>query len=171
MQLILPVNFHIMKHLLIPLLFLAGVAILSAQSMERQVVGIGGGYVQTAAGSLHWTAGEVAVSARTGGGIYWGEGFQQLWLAPAVATHAPDAIQAISIAVYPNPAGDYLRVESDTPLQVQLFDLAGRPLSGLLSLNGSLQLDLSALPAGLFLLRAFEDNGRLAGVAKVQHIR
>ncbi|GAB4494262.1 MAG: hypothetical protein OHK0019_20130 [Saprospiraceae bacterium] len=54
-----------MKHNLILLFVLFVPVALSAQTTERQAVGAGGGFVQTPAGSLHWTAGEMAVSARS----------------------------------------------------------------------------------------------------------
>jgi|GEM_PF-3720329 len=160
-----------MKHNLILLLVLLAPMALLAQTMERQVVGAGGGFVQTPAGSLHWTAGEMAVSARSAAGTYWGEGFHQVWVAPTVSTGGPNDAPAISLTVYPNPAADYLRVASDALLQVQLFDLSGRPVSDLVAVNGTTELDLANLPARFYLLRAFDENGRTAGVAKVQHIR
>lgn len=160
-----------MKHILILLFALFVSTALCAQTMERQVIGAGGGFAQTTAGSLHWTAGEMAISPRTTLDIYWGEGFQQVWVAPTVSTDGPDAAPAIALTVYPNPAADYLRVECDAPLQAQLFDLSGRPVSGLVAVNGMAEFNLGNLPAGLYLLRAFDEQGRMAGVAKVQHIR
>ena len=160
-----------MKHNLILLFVLFVPVALSAQTMERQVVGAGGGFVQTPAGSLHWTAGEMAVSARSAAGTYWGEGFHQVWVAPTVSTGGPNDAPAISLTVYPNPAAEYLHVESDALLQVQLFDLSGRPVSDFVAVNGMAEFDLGNLPAGFYLLRAFDENGRMAGVAKVQHIR
>ena len=160
-----------MKHFLIPLMALFACANLTAQTMERQVIGAAGSFVQTTSGALDWTLGETAIAAHSNGVLYWGEGFQQLWLAPLVSTGDPNAAPAISFTVYPNPATQYLHVESDMPLlQVQLFDLAGRSVTEPMSVNGIARLNLDHLPGGFYLLRAFDAAGRLAGVAKVQLI-
>lgn len=145
---------------------------LAAQSMTLLVVGASGGDVTTAAGTLHWTVGETAVAGRPASGLYWGEGFQQAWVAPLVSAGDPGDAQAVSLTAYPNPAAQYLNVETDMPgLQAQMFDLAGRPVTDLIQVNGFARFVLGALPAGFYLLRAFDENGRLAGVAKIQHIQ
>ena len=84
---------------------------VGAQSMALQVVGTSGGAVTTGAGLLHWTVGETAVSARSAGSRYWGEGFQQIWVAPLVSTGDPNDTPAVSLTVYPNPAGQYVKIQ------------------------------------------------------------
>ncbi len=74
----------------------------------------------------------------------------------------PQAIQNIVtelIAVYPNPAETYIRIEglpsSITDANVALFDLAGNKLSYALSLNGiegTYQMHIASLPAGSYFL-------------------
>lgn len=160
-----------MKHILIPLIVLFACANLSAQFMERQVIGTCGGFAQDPAGSLAWTLGEVMIAAHTNGDLYWGEGFQQTWIAPLLPVTDAGTAQAISFTVYPNPANQYLHVESDMPLlQAQLFDLTGRPVTKPMPVNGIARFNLGHLPAGFYLLRGFDAHGRPAGVAKVQLI-
>lgn len=158
-----------MKQHLIWLLSLFVPAVLPAQTMERQVIGAGGGWAQTAAGSLHWTAGETAVSAYPTTEGYWYEGFQQGATPSTVSAGHPE--QELALKVYPNPAADFLNVESLQPLHVQLWDGAGRSVSDRLLVTGTARIDLSALPAGFYLLRTFDETGRASGIAKVQHIR
>ncbi len=165
-----------MKHVWIALSGLLAWASLPgfclAQTMERYVVGAAGGSVQTAAGSLDFTVGEMLIAPRTAGNLYWGEGFQQAWIAPVVSTADAETAPPLLLTVYPNPAVQHLFVESNRPLlQAQLFDLTGRPVSDRLPINGATRFDLGRLPAGLYLLRALDENGRLAGVAKVQRTR
>lgn len=160
-----------MKHFLIPLIVLIAWKSMSGQSMERQVVATAGGYAQTPAGALHWTAGEMAISPRTAATTYWGEGFQQVWVAPALSADDPEGTPAISFTVFPNPATDFLYLTADQPLAAQLFDLSGRAVSELIRVEGQAEFHLADLPAGLYLLRLLDENGRLAGAAKVQHIR
>lgn len=160
-----------MKYILIPIIALGFHAFLPAQTMERQVIGAAGNFVQTPAGALHFTVGETMIAPRAAGNLYWGEGFQQIWVAPLVSTDNPEAAPAISLTVYPNPAAQYVNLETDAAnLQAQLFDLAGRPVTGVVPVSGVTRFDLSGLPAGLYLLRAFDENGRLAAAAKIQHI-
>ncbi|MCC7504230.1 MAG: T9SS type A sorting domain-containing protein [Saprospiraceae bacterium] len=159
-----------MKHLLIPLIVLIAWKSLSGQSMERQVVATAGGYAQTPAGALHWTAGEMAISPRSAAVYYWGEGFHQVWVAPALSSDDPGGAAATSCAVFPNPATDVLFLTTEMTLQAQLFDLGGRAVSELTRVEGQAEFNLADLPAGLYLLRLLDENGRLVGAAKVQHL-
>lgn len=160
-----------MKYTLILPLALLGAASMLAQTLERKVIGTSGGMIQSPAGALHFTVGETGIAPRQAGGTYWGEGFQQTWTAPTISTSNLQHSEAITLTVYPNPASSILTVASGNPLQIQLFDLSGRATGQLTPLHGSVELDLSDLPAGFYLLQAFDENGRLAGAAKVQHIR
>lgn len=164
-----------MKTIILALLATVPVLLLplctGAQGLERQVIGAGGGYSQTTAGALHWTAGEMAVAPRLSAAAYWGEGFHQVWTAPTVSADDPDAPEGISLIVYPNPAAGYLRVESNSPLVVCLYDLSGRPVSARVNADNTAELDLGALPAGFYFLHAFDARGHRAGVAKIRHIR
>ena len=57
------------------------------------------------------------------------------------------------INYYPNPAGDYLQIEYDGRLEIKVFDLRGRLLiSTDKAVSGSVQLDISKLPIGSYLL-------------------
>lgn len=160
-----------MKNNILMLLALLVSGSVVGQHIASSVIGTSGGFSQTSAGTLHWTIGEFSIAAYSADGIYWGEGFQQVWSAPVVSTDNPQHAPVIAFRVYPNPSTDFVRVESDTPLRVQLIDLSGRPVTDMLSFNGFAEIDLRALPAGFFLLRACDQQGRTAAVAKVQHIR
>ena len=58
------------------------------------------------------------------------------------------------LKVYPNPAQNQLTVETIRPGPVQLIDLQGRILRRIPNISGSLRLDISTLPAGLYLIRS-----------------
>lgn len=66
-------------------------------------------------------------------------------------------------SIYPNPATDNLRIESQTPLaQVRLTDLAGRPSvqQTFRQAQGDVSIDASNLPSGIYLLEAITQDGR-----------
>jgi hypothetical protein len=66
-------------------------------------------------------------------------------------------------SIYPNPATDNLRIESQTPLaEVKLTDLTGRVAwqETLRSTQRNKAIDISHLPSGIYLLEAFTKDGR-----------
>lgn len=66
------------------------------------------------------------------------------------------AMHSVSLQLYPNPATDRLMLSADMPVQrVQVFDMTGRMV---MSSTGT-ELDVSALPAGLYMLRAMGETG------------
>lgn len=66
------------------------------------------------------------------------------------------ALQQVALRVYPNPATDRLMLATDIAVQrVQIFDMTGRMVMS----STGVDLDVSALPAGLYMLRAMGDTG------------
>ncbi|MDQ3072136.1 MAG: T9SS type A sorting domain-containing protein [Bacteroidota bacterium] len=69
------------------------------------------------------------------------------------------------MALYPNPASDVLNINFSDPVSgvVQVQDIAGRTLAGY-SLNNleNLQVPVSALPVGMYLITLREANGRVS---------
>lgn len=66
------------------------------------------------------------------------------------------AMHSVSLQLYPNPATDRLMLSADMPVQrVQVFDMTGRMV---MSSTGT-ELDVSTLPAGLYMLRAMGETG------------
>ena len=65
-------------------------------------------------------------------------------------------ISPTSIQLFPNPASEYLTIDSrQTSINgVELYDLHGKPIRSRIShLEGSLQLDVGELPAGIYYLK------------------
>ncbi|MBK8950603.1 MAG: T9SS type A sorting domain-containing protein [Flavobacteriales bacterium] len=75
-----------------------------------------------------------------------------------------DDADALRAAVFPNPAADVLMLQVDggTPTAVEVLDMQGRPLpvTGTAPRSAPMQLDVAALPAGLYLVRVHSDDGR-----------
>lgn len=66
------------------------------------------------------------------------------------------ALQQVSLQLYPNPATDRLMLSADMAVEsVQIFDMTGR----LVMCATGMDLDVSSLPAGLYMLRAMGETG------------
>ena len=71
-----------------------------------------------------------------------------------------------TLRLHPNPTGGTLTVETTNPIrEITVYDLAGRVMmtaeGGTVETchGASLQVDVSSLPNGIYLLRAVTDNG------------
>lgn len=157
-------------HLLLAVTLLLASLSASAQQQDLRLVCTAGGTFQTNQGFLQWTLGEVSISPRAAVSIYWGEGFQQVMPPLSTSTKDPERVKSLELEVYPNPSRDFVFFESKTPMQVQVYDLQGRPLSSLTQVNGSTKLDLRNYPNGLYLIYAFTTDGTQAGISKIQII-
>ena len=69
--------------------------------------------------------------------------------------HAPPAPTAERLVVYPNPASDRITVEaSGAGQEAVLYDLLGRAVRRARMVAGKAVLDVSRLPAGVYVVRA-----------------
>ncbi|TXF89367.1 S8 family serine peptidase [Neolewinella aurantiaca] len=98
-------------------------------------------------------------------------GVFQAFVFDNVCTDTPDGrLEAAAWSVFPNPAANLATVRwSDglQPREVQLFDLTGKKISTSANTSGtSATLDLSALPAGVYLVRVITQDG-LAGTRRL----
>ena len=145
--------------LLLPALGMAQV------TKERDVVAAAGEYASSANLSLSWTAGETAVTTATTASLIVTQGFQQ---ADQTLAGIEEAVFAGEIKVFPNPVQDVLNFEvtSDRSMQMEaeLYELSGRKVREVPafrvqnSYRGS--IDCSDLPAGEWLLRFRDTNGK-----------
>ena len=81
--------------------------------------------------------------------------------AAAVQLSASAARAAASWQIYPNPAHGQLTVEGQTEYAVTLYDLSGREVLRQARLAGTTQLDISALPAGLYVVSVRAGEGEV----------
>ena len=70
-----------------------------------------------------------------------------------------------TVSCYPNPAIDYLKLESVYPAEVQLFNALGQLMRTVKSSN---EIDLCDLPKGIYTLRVLDDNGNCASFKVVK---
>ncbi len=134
--------------------------LLSAQTIERNVISSGGTATVTGTGmQVSQTIGEPMVKGFYPGSLIVTEGFQQS--SPVMVSAEESLENTAAFTVYPNPVGDLLnvRIESTKALNLELSftDIQGRSTilpSTQVAVNGSVtqSIDCAAVAAGTYLL-------------------
>lgn len=62
------------------------------------------------------------------------------------------------IAVYPNPAQNYINIDLPEQSNIQVFDISGREVMSLISNNVTEKIDISALHNGVYYLRIIHEG-------------
>lgn len=148
-----------MKYL-ISLLILAGATpFLRAQPLTPEVLTAAGESFSTSTLYLDWTLGELMTETYAGT-IVLTQGFHQPGLNQTTSIRPP-AVSLGNINVYPNPTRGSLTItrESSEAWQAAVLDLQGRLLMQQGLSGATSQLDLSHLPAGMYLLRLSDGQG------------
>lgn len=146
-----------------------------SQNIPMQVVAAGGGYFEnTGAGiSISFTIGEVAYTTLTSGNYILSQGFQQGNL---FATSIDKPVNTVNdIAVYPNPASDYVKVRVDIPnlsgrATYDLHDITGKKLITKefnIETSVPVELSLSDIRPGIYLLKVYVAKENLVRIAKL----
>ena len=72
--------------------------------------------------------------------------------------------ESLALVIYPNPATEdnTLKIESNQPAELTLFNVLGQKISelGAIGINQVLPVDISTLPNGLYLLKAQSTSGK-----------
>lgn len=144
-----------------------------AQRLSPSVLAAGGGSARTATMSLDWTVGEAVVgTGRTAGQLYSG-GFHQPLLQVSEQQNLTRLDAEYRFTVAPNPVVAWLNVTISTPkpmpLYLTLADLTGRSydLPVIPANTASTQIDMTAYPAGTYLLRIARDGGESLKTYKI----
>lgn len=157
----------------IMLFALAASVAVSAQSLERQVIGSAGDYATGGNVSLSYTVGETATATLSGGNLILTQGFQQ---PDDQMTGIDEPVFNGEITVYPNPTSDIvmINITSDDDLILELTNVSGQQLMNrelvFQSGNYSGQVDLQKYAAGTYLLYLRDSEGRVVTNYKVQKI-
>lgn len=148
-----------------------------SQDIPMQVVAAGGGYFEsTVAGmSISWTMGEVAYTTlKTSTSTYiLTQGFQQGNLFSTSVEKPTSAVNGITI--YPNPAKDYVKIRIDVQnvsgkALFELYDITGRRVISeqmVIEQSEPVDLDLSELRSGIYLLKIVMDKDKLNRTVKL----
>lgn len=77
---------------------------------------------------------------------------------------APDRPQdVVALNIYPNPTTGMARMELESEVAVQVFDAAGQLVASQMEDNGRIQLDISTLPAGIYMVQAVSEDKLYSG--------
>jgi|GEM_PF-1571318 len=140
--------------ILLPLLLATLSVSLTAQELERSVVGSAGSYFSAVnVGNIHWTVGEVVVD-RSANGIVLERGFHHgLYELIATSTWNAPEVQ-LGLKVFPNPTADEVTLTGDWEDgdQLRINDLLGRTLHQRALPTERAQMSLHDYPAGTYLL-------------------
>jgi hypothetical protein len=141
-----------MKNLSIIFLFLSSTIIVSAQTLQNDVVASGGGEGSSANMSIEFSIGEPVIETVGTVDMTLTQGFLQPSLT-ITFIEEDDMLEGISI--FPNPVTDELTV--DVPLQYsvlkwELLDMNGRVLSSSVFMPGTQTLNMQAYAQGTYVL-------------------
>lgn len=164
------------KRILLLLLCFGGGALSLAQTINQSVVASQGETSTTENWTLDWTLGETFVlTVPTVDGLLTEGVHQPIFRIGEVKFPTLFTLPS-QVTVSPNPVSQTLFVdiekEEDNRMRLELYDLN----SNLISIQSigpaanSAQIDMSNLPAGLYLLRVFEKEGSLPRVFKVSKL-
>jgi Secretion system C-terminal sorting domain len=157
---------------LLPLVFLFFVFSLSAQSIERQVIGIGGNNNTDEQILLDWTLGETFTAFDNAPFGHYKEGFlQPLFLNEKLDNPDNQSEQNLSdyfdAEVFPNPFNGIFTFQINNVLksdaQLIILDYSGRVLMKKILPVGSLKMEwaINDYPSGLYFLQFVDDFGVL----------
>ena len=132
---------------------------VKAQRLSPSVLAAGGGSARTATMSLDWTVGEAVVETATTSARLYTQGFHQPLLQVSEQPSFKGDAAGYSFTIAPNPVATFLTLgitaPESSPLQLLLTDMNGRQYSlPIVPANTtSTQVDMTAFPAGIYLLR------------------
>jgi hypothetical protein len=142
-----------MKKLLVICAFVFGWASLKAQSVEllNQVVGPGGNYIQNSNVALSITLGETIFKSHAISSVVMVEGFEHYnensLISVLEAKERP-------LVIYPNPASDYLSIESNEAIGIiQLVNQLGQEVLSLTTLEERATISVSSLSKGIYYIQ------------------
>jgi hypothetical protein len=137
--------------------------IIRAQSLSPTVIASSGNTGTTANCIVDWSVGEIAIETLTQSSVILTQGFHQNFAG------YPDAIELldnVAFGFFPNPVRDKLFIvikpSVNGKYMVELFNNKGiKVIHTLLRPdNNNQELDISRLPAGIYMLKISAENGK-----------
>ena len=147
---------------------------VSAQSIERQVIGSAGTVFNAGGYEMSFTVGETKVSSYNAGGHWLTEGFQQGDLGIPIGIEEPTIFEEIGVTVYPNPFTEHFTLElTDENIKdydVAVYDMIGQLINvDKMNRGNKVEVHLKSASTGIYFVRISKDNtkGRTIKLNKV----
>ncbi len=157
--------------------------LLQGQSVSPQVIASAGSLSGADDIILEWTLGEMAIETIYATDGMFTEGFHQ----PVLLVEKQSTTQVwhpdfyskmeVEIDVMPNPASSVLNIQvrsnSSERIVALLMDATGKSITSrnIDPLITNVQLDIHSLPAGMYVLRFTDEEGRLIEIFKVSKVQ
>ncbi len=71
--------------------------------------------------------------------------------------------------VYPNPVRNTLTIENVADANISIYSITGQLVQSVPSANGNVQIDMSAMAAGLYIVKM--ENGKQTRIEKIQVVK
>ncbi len=119
----------------------------------------------------------VEISSAVGSSMAWNDDILTSTTAPIISLMEPmttsidELTGSDAFYVFPNPATNEINIQSNAGLPIstlEFYDLSGKLVRSMQT-NSNLSIDISALPVGSFILKAYAE-GVFSGVTKVMRI-
>lgn len=147
---------------------------VSGQIVDPQVIATAGDFFQNSNGSISWTIGEPVTETFTdaGNNNILTQGFQQSRYDIVVVNSIS---KEIKIALFPNPASEFLNLEWDLAdsknVQIEINDALGRTLvqQSFSESKSAKQFNISGFPAAQYFVRILSDKKVLKTYKVTKH--
>lgn len=110
-----------MKHFLFTFLVTSFVSEIGF-SQDLFLVGAAGTYTEDTGGSVSWSLGELVIETASSSTRDITQGFQQ----GNIYVTGVEELKDSEISIYPNPAAEYVTIQSDEAVNVSIYDMSGR---------------------------------------------
>lgn len=97
--------------------------------------------------------------------VYYKKGEEE-WGEPQVIVGLNEINTDSGIQIYPNPASDNINISAKEKSSIQIYNSTGQFLLSQETSSSNIQLDVSFLPAGVYLVNFADENGLIYGQSK-----
>lgn len=142
-----------------------------AQTLAPTLVGSAGGATQSPIGSLEWSVGEPVASTLTANNTTLSQGFYQVYIFITSDTDESAGIPTLQVKVFPNPTTQYIYIEAAENISARLYNLVGKEAISTTQPEYEQELQVSHLPAGIYLLEIQSEKNSTRRTFKVEILK
>lgn len=147
-----------------PVLFIFFTAIVfHIQAQSLLLLGSGGDSSQ----SLDWSLGEPFIDTHVSDHTLLTQGFQQPLISSGSTPVSDVPLSDAEVRVWPNPTSDFIYLETEMPVAVQLYSLTGKTVLSHTTPTKQRRVDISSLTPGFYWLQLTDESGIVVKTVKV----